>query len=51
MTYFEFEATATRFQRIMESMGVSSALQEAGVQSGDTVHIGEESLEWQDDAA
>jgi GTP-binding protein len=49
MTYFEFEATAMRFQRILDSMGISAALQEAGVQVGDAVYIGEEVLEWQDE--
>lgn len=46
MTYFEFDATLMRFQRILESMGISRALQQAGVQVGDIVHIGEEELEW-----
>lgn len=50
MTYFEFEATAMRFQRILDSLGISSALREAGIRDGDTVHIGEETLEWQDDS-
>jgi GTP-binding protein len=48
MTYFEFEATALRFQRILDSMGISKALQEAGVVPGDTVFIGDEVLEWMD---
>jgi GTP-binding protein len=48
MTYFEFEATALRFQRILDSMGISKALQEAGVVPGDTVYIGDEMLEWMD---
>ena len=48
MTYFEFEATALRFQRILESMGISEALTEAGVEPGDTVYIGDEMLEWMD---
>lgn len=48
MTYFEFEATALRFQRILDSMGISEALQEAGVEPGDTVYIGDEVLEWMD---
>jgi GTP-binding protein len=48
MTYFEFEATALRFQRILDSMGISKALQEAGVEPGDTVFIGDEVLEWMD---
>jgi GTP-binding protein len=46
MTYFEFEPTANRFSRIMEGLGISKALEEAGVQPGDTVAIGDEVLEW-----
>jgi len=46
MTYFEFEATLLRFQQILESMGISKALEEAGVQVGDTVYIGDDALEW-----
>ena len=46
MTYFEFDATLLRFQKILESMGISQALEEAGVKSGDLVYIGEEELEW-----
>lgn len=45
-TYFEFDATAERFQRILDAMGISEALREAGVEQGDTVIIGEEALEW-----
>ncbi len=50
MTYFEFEATAMRFQGILEGMGISRALREAGVHVGDTVFIGDETLEWQEDS-
>jgi GTP-binding protein len=50
MTYFEFEATAMRFQGILEGMGISDALREAGIHVGDTVYIGDETLEWQDDS-
>lgn len=46
MTYFEFEATLLRFQQILESMGISAALEEAGVEIGDTVYIGDDALEW-----
>ncbi|MBK8984599.1 MAG: GTPase ObgE [Chloroflexi bacterium] len=46
MTYFEFEATLLRFQQILESMGISAALEKAGVQIGDTVYIGDDALEW-----
>lgn len=46
MTYWEFEATSRRFQQILESMGITEALLEAGVSTGDTVYIGDEVLEW-----
>ena len=35
-----------RFQRQLRAMGVVDALREAGVQTGDTVYIGEQELEW-----
>ena len=46
MTYFEFDATLVRFQHILEGMGISKALEDAGVQEGDTVFIGDQELEW-----
>jgi Obg family GTPase CgtA-like protein len=46
MTYWEFEATTRRFQQILEKMGISEALLAAGVSDGDTVYIGDETLEW-----
>jgi len=48
MTYWEFEETTRRFQQILDSMGISKALINAGIANGDTVHIGEETLEWSD---
>jgi GTPase len=45
-TYFEFDATAQRFQRILDDMGISDALRDAGIVEGDTVIIGDEVLEW-----
>lgn len=45
-TYFEFDATAMRFQQILDQMGISEALRDAGIEEGDTVIIGEEVLEW-----
>jgi GTP-binding protein len=48
MTYWEFEATARRFQQILEEMGISEALIEAGIADGDTVYVGEETLEWRE---
>jgi len=46
MTYWEFEATTRRFQQILESMGISEALVEAGIVNGDMVYIGDQELEW-----
>ncbi len=46
MTYWEFEATTRRFQQFLDNMGISKALLEAGVNNGDTVFIGDETLEW-----
>ncbi len=48
MTYWEFEDSIRRFQRILEMLGVDKALRLAGVQEGDTVIIGEHELEWSD---
>lgn len=48
MTYWDYDQAVTRFQRILESMGVADALREAGVRPGDTVHIGALELEWED---
>jgi GTP-binding protein len=46
MTYWEYDEAVRRFQRILEQLGVEDALQEAGIQTGDTVRIGEYELEW-----
>ncbi len=46
MTYWDYDDALERFQRILEAMGVSEALEKAGVGSGDTVFIGEVELEW-----
>ncbi|NJL95767.1 MAG: Obg family GTPase CgtA [Anaerolineae bacterium] len=46
MTYFGYDDAARRFQDILEVMGISQALTDAGVQVGDTVIIGETTLEW-----
>lgn len=48
MTYFEFDDSLLRFQRILASMGITAALTEAGVEIGDIVHIGDEELQWAD---
>jgi GTP-binding protein len=46
MTYWDYDQAVTRFQRILESMGIAAALEKAGVKIGDTVYIGEHELEW-----
>lgn len=46
MTYWDYEESILRFQKILETLGISSALQKAGVQVGDTVFIGDFELEW-----
>jgi GTP-binding protein len=48
MTYWELDEAVARFQRILELVGIYRALQEAGVQPGDTVRIGKHELEWKD---
>jgi GTP-binding protein len=48
MTYWEHHESVRRFQRLMANIGVDDALREAGVEEGDTVMIGEYTLEWQD---
>jgi GTP-binding protein len=48
MTYWEYEGSVRRFQRLMETLGVDKALRKAGIEEGDTVFIGENELEWQD---
>ncbi len=49
MTFWEYDESVRRFQRLMETLGVEQALREAGVQDGDTVYIGDQyELEWQE---
>jgi GTP-binding protein len=48
MTYWEYDQSVRRFQRILETLGVDHALRAKGVQAGDTVFIGDYELEWQD---
>jgi GTP-binding protein len=47
MTPFSLPEAAARFQRQLRAMGVVQALEQAGVQPGDMVRVGEEELEWQ----
>ncbi len=48
MTYWEHHESVRRFQRLMDHIGLEQALRDAGVEEGDTVIIGDYSLEWQD---
>jgi len=48
MTYWEHHESVRRFQRLMENIGLEQALIEAGIEEGDTVMIGDYTLEWQD---
>ncbi len=48
MTYWEFEASVYRFQKILKMLGIEEALRKAGIQEGDMVFIGEYELEWSD---
>ena len=48
MTYWEFEGSVRRFQRLIERLGVEDALRKAGVEEGDTVYVGDYALDWQD---
>lgn len=48
MTYWQYDEAVMRFQRVLEAMGIRVALEEAGVETGDTVFIGEYELEWAD---
>jgi len=48
MTYWEYEQSVRRFQRIMERLGITEALKEQGIQIGDIVFVGENELEWQE---
>jgi len=48
MTYWEYDQSIRRFQRILEALGIDQALRDAGVSAGDAVYIGDYALEWED---
>lgn len=48
MTYWEYEDSARRFQKILDALGIRRALSQAGIKEGDMVMIGEAELEWSD---
>jgi GTPase len=47
MTRWDLHESAMRFQRILWALGITEALQVAGVEQGDLVYFGEIELEWQ----
>jgi len=48
ITVWNLDEAVARFLRTLERMGVTAALEKAGVQSGDVVRIGERELVWED---
>ena len=48
MTYWEYEGSVRRFQKLMGFLGVEDALRKAGIHEGDMVYIGDYELEWQE---
>ena len=49
MTFWEYEGSVRRFQKLIVTLGVEDALRKLGIENGDTVYIGDESeLEWLD---
>ena len=48
MTYWEYDGSVRRFQRLLNVLGIENELLDLGIEVGDTVYIGEYELEWQD---
>ena len=48
MTYWEYDDSVRRFQKLMERLGVDDALRKAGIQEGQIVHIKDYELIWED---
>ncbi len=48
MTYWEYDDSIRRFQKLMERLGVDEALRKAGIQEGQIVHIKDYELVWED---
>lgn len=46
MANWDQEESVARFQRILEALGITIALREAGVTDGDTVYVGKVELQW-----
>lgn len=48
-TNFSQAESLMRVQRVLEASGISKALQQAGVEEGDTIYIGDAELVWSDE--
>lgn len=48
MTVWNLDEAVRRFERTLERMGITQALEEAGVQPGDAVRIGDRELVWEE---
>jgi GTP-binding protein len=48
MTYWDYEEAVMRFQRLLDTLGVSAALRKAGIEEGDSVYILDHELEWEE---
>ncbi|MCP4538540.1 MAG: GTPase ObgE [Chloroflexi bacterium] len=48
MTIWNLEEAVFRFQRTLDRMEISAALEQAGVQPGDAVRIGDKEFEWEE---
>ena len=48
MTYWEYEGSLRRFQKLMETLGVEAVLRDMGIEEGQSVFIDDYELEWQD---
>ena len=46
MTNWDQDESTARFQRILEALGITMALREAGATDGDTVFVGKTELQW-----
>jgi len=49
ITRWDLDEAVSRFQKTLEHLGVTAALEKAGVKNGDTVFIGDVELEWGED--
>jgi GTP-binding protein len=47
-TYWEYDQSVRRFQRILQTLGIEDALRKAGIGVGETVYIGDYELEWEE---